>query len=121
MRKNEYNSIEEFKSQFIGIWAPSEGHWFGLEFQYKNQEYRLHTGLMYGEEDIWDKNGAEKPFRLYLKTDMIDTSFPDAEIPKYKMLGEFATMDDLLACQIIDDRAFEEVIMDDETIILAKD
>ena len=30
MRINEYNSIEEFKSEFTGVWAPSEGHWVGF-------------------------------------------------------------------------------------------
>ena len=32
MRKNEYNSLNEFLTQYIGEWAPSEGHWFGLDF-----------------------------------------------------------------------------------------
>lgn len=31
MRKNDYTSIEEFTSQYTGIWAPSEGHWYGLD------------------------------------------------------------------------------------------
>ena len=30
MRINEYNSLEEFTSQYTGIWGPSDGHWFAL-------------------------------------------------------------------------------------------
>ena len=35
MRKNEYTSLEEFTSQYVGEWGPSDGHWFGLDFEYK--------------------------------------------------------------------------------------
>ena len=31
MRKNEYTSLEEFTSQYVGEWGPSDGHWFGLD------------------------------------------------------------------------------------------
>ena len=44
MRKNEYTSLDDFRSQYIGVWAPSEGHWLGLDFSYKGNEYRFQTG-----------------------------------------------------------------------------
>lgn len=50
MRKNEFNSLEDFTSQYTGVWAPSEGHWFGLDFSYNGIEYRFNTGSMYEEK-----------------------------------------------------------------------
>lgn len=47
MRINEYNNLEEFKSQYQGWWDPSDGKWLGLEFKYNNKIYRFHTGLMF--------------------------------------------------------------------------
>ena len=44
MRINEYRSLEEFTAQYTGEWSPSDGHWFGLEFRYKEHEYRLQPG-----------------------------------------------------------------------------
>ena len=32
MRKNEFNTLEDFTTQYTGEWNPSEGHWFGLDF-----------------------------------------------------------------------------------------
>ena len=39
MRINEYNSLEEFTSQYIGEWGPSDGHWLGLDFIFRGNEY----------------------------------------------------------------------------------
>lgn len=47
MRVNEYNTLGEFTNEYIGIWNPSEGHWYGLDFKYDDTVYRLHTGSMY--------------------------------------------------------------------------
>lgn len=30
MRLNEYTSLSEFTNQYIGVWGPSDDHWFGL-------------------------------------------------------------------------------------------
>ncbi len=35
MRKNEFESLEQFLSQYTGEWNPSEGHWLGLDFIYE--------------------------------------------------------------------------------------
>lgn len=34
MRKNEYTCIEDFTSQYVGEWGPSDGHRLGLDFLY---------------------------------------------------------------------------------------
>ena len=46
MRKNEYESLEQFTSQYVGEWNPSGGHWFGLDFMYRGKEYRFHTSIL---------------------------------------------------------------------------
>ena len=51
MRINEYNSLDEFTNEYTGIWNPSNGHWFGLDFKYNGVTYRLHTGKMHLEND----------------------------------------------------------------------
>ena len=34
---------EQFLSQYTGEWSPSDGHWFGLDFGWRGQEYRFQT------------------------------------------------------------------------------
>ena len=38
---------EQFLSQYTGEWSPSDGHWFGLDFGWRGQEYRFQTDSMY--------------------------------------------------------------------------
>ena len=38
---------EQFLSQYTGEWSPSDGHWFGLDFCWRGQEYRFQTESMY--------------------------------------------------------------------------
>ena len=60
MRKNEFNSLEEFISQYIGEWGPSDGHWFGLDFLYNGTEYRFNTGSIYEKQDTILPNTARR-------------------------------------------------------------
>ena len=90
MRKNEYVSLDEFRSQYIGVWAPSEGHWLGLDFSYKGNEYRFQTGSMYAAEDTILPDGRAAVYGLYHKNNDIKAS------QAYDLLAEFATMDDVL-------------------------
>lgn len=119
MRKNEYNTLEKFVSQYTGVWGPSDGHWFGLDFLYDNEEYRLHTGTMYGEEDIVDENGIVRQFGLYHKTDMPDPKYPD--IMLYELIDEKSSIPELLESTAIGGKPFREVIMDDDTELLGQD
>ena len=120
MRINEYRSIDEFKSQYIGVWAPSDGHWLGLDFAYKGEEFRLHTGSMYNMTDTILTDGRTAIFGIYLKCNK--QGFEDSgKGKKYLLLGEFADMCDLLESRVIDNRPFKEVIMDDMTELLGQD
>lgn len=115
MRKNEFNSLEEFTSQYIGVWGPSDGHWFGLDFSYNGIEYRFNTGSMYEKQDTTLSNGKEALFGLYRKD-----SNPKAK-RRYVLLEEFADMEDALNSTCIEGVTFREVIMDDNTEILGQD
>ena len=119
MRKNELNSLDELKSQYVGIWGPSDSHWFGLDFGYNGIEYRLHTGSMYEENEIVDSNGVVRQFGLYRKTEKPDPKHPGLFL--YELLDEKKSVDELLDSTVIDGKPFSEIIMDDETVLLGQD
>ena len=64
MRKNEYNSLQEFTEEYTGIWSPSDGHWLGLDFRYYNKVYRLSTDTMYDPADTALPDGRTAVFYL---------------------------------------------------------
>ena len=115
MRVNEYNTIEEFTKEYIGLWNPSEGHWFGLDFKYNGVVYRLHTGSMYQQTNTILPDGRKALFGIYQLYNSTNTDY------NYELLGEYADINDLLSSTVIDNRVFSEVIMDDSTEILGKD
>ena len=115
MRKNEYNSLEEFTSQYVGIWGPSDGHWFGLDFTYKGVEYRFQTCSMYETKNTILPDGREAIFGLYRKNE------DDGAEREYTLLGEFATMEEVLDSTCFGGVPFREVIMDDDTELQGQD
>lgn len=112
MRKNEFNTLMDFTSQYVGEWNPSVEHWFGLDFSYHNSEYRFCTGSMYNKEDTMLVDGRYALFYLYKKHPTTN---------QYELLGEFADMVDVLKSTVIEGIFFKNVIMDDETEILGQD
>lgn len=104
IRINEYNSLEDFTLQYTGVWAPSEGHWLGLDFKYDNRIYRLSTGSMFKDD--------EKDLMFYLY------EFNNDE---YMLLGSYKNMGDLLKSKDIENTAFSVIIMDDNTELLGQD
>lgn len=120
MRANEYKSLDEFTSQYIGIWSPSEGHWLGLDFSYNGDEYRLHTGSMYNPQNTILQDGREAIFGLYIKVQEANRASRNENF-NYNLLGEYANMSDLLESKVICGTPFKEVIMDDSTELLGQD
>ena len=116
MRINEYNTLDEFTNEYIGIWNPSEGHWYGLDFKYNDTVYRLHTGSMYNAKNTILLDGRTAIYGLY---QVADNSNVNAE--GYVLLGEYADTNDLLEISVIGNRKFKDIIMDDATEILGKD
>lgn len=119
MRKNEYNSLDEFLSQYIGVWAPSDGHWYGLDFLYNGVEYRLNTGTMYDEKDKIDDSEKVIRFGLYRKTNKKDPKH--ADIYLYELLDEKESVVALLDSVVIEGIPFRDIIMADETELLGQD
>lgn len=115
MKNDKYESIEEFKSQYIGEWAPSDGHWYGLDFIFHGVEYRLNTGSMYNEQDTTLPNGYKAVFGIYKK------SIERGSGQEYVLLEEFATIDDVLKSTCIEGIPFSEVIMNEETQLIGQD
>ena len=115
VRVNEYQSLEEFTSQYTGEWSPSDEHWFGLEFRYESQDYRLHTGIMHKDDPERDSEGHEILFGLYAM------NLHASEEEQFVRLASFASMSELLCYTGIGNRPFREVIMDDLTQILGQD
>lgn len=116
MRINEYNCIEEFTSQYIGEWAPSDGHWFGLDFSYNGVEYRFNTGSMYNRNDTILPDGRTAIFGIYRKNSVLDDKNHE-----YTLLGEYATMDEVLLSTVINNTPFKDVIKDGNTELLGQD
>ncbi len=116
MRKNEYKSLEEFTSQYVGEWWPTREHWLGLDFSYHGTEYRLHTWSMYNKENTVLPDGRVAMFGIYKKIEGSSDVHPD-----YELLGEYADMHDLLESRVIERTPFAEVIMDDDTVLLGQD
>jgi len=120
MRVNEYNSLEEFTSQYTGCWGPSEGHWLGLDFLYNGNEYRLQTGSMFNSQNTILDDGREALFGLYQKIPTRDKRFSPDHFT-YTLLEEYADMDSLLTSTVIEHRLFREIIMDDTTELIGQD
>ena len=66
MRSNQMTR-EQFLSQYTGEWSPSDGHWFGLDFGWRGQEYRFQTDSMYHPANTVLPDGREARFGVYKK------------------------------------------------------
>ena len=115
MRINEYSSLDEFTSQYIGEWSPSEGHYYGLEFRYNFNDYRLHTWQMYANDPAFTADGREVLFGLYRIHQKANGK------DRFTLMASFTAMEELLTYTGIDGRQFSEIIMDDSTQILGQD
>ena len=46
----KYKNVEQFKSEFTGVWGPSDNKWTAIDFTYGEKGYRMDTGCIYGTE-----------------------------------------------------------------------
>ncbi|MCR4660618.1 MAG: hypothetical protein K5765_01295 [Clostridia bacterium] len=106
MRKNEYNSLDEFLSQYgTGVRDPANDKWFGLEFCYNTNYYCLDvSGGNFQLLKIIIKNGEQYP-------DIVD----------YEEIKTFDTMESLLKSRVIDNLQFNQIITNPNTILLGQD
>jgi len=106
---NGFKTIEEFLSQYVGIWDPSNNHWLGLDFAYDGKEYRFHTGDMYLLNDT-NSNENQIKFGLYVKSN-----------GKYVLLYESESMQNIIESKVIDGKSFKEIITSENTILQGQD
>ena len=124
MRKNEYNSLEEFIFEYCkGRESSSENpehrqRFMGIEFSYKGIFYRMcREPIDDGQPPL---SGTEKKGQYNVMImHCITRGYPVAD--SFESLGWYSDLDDLLNNCIIDEKPFREVIMDDNTEILGKD
>ncbi len=116
MRKNEFSSLEQFTSQYTGEWSPSDGHWLGLDFIWHGNEYRFQTGSMYNPENSILPDGREAIFGLYRKNSVAENPERD-----YKLLGEYASMEEVLQSRVIEGIPFAKIITDGDTELTGQD
>lgn len=108
--KNEFINLTDFTSQYTGEWNPADGHWFGLNFTYKNITYRLNTGNMYANEEDF-------LFGLYIKTEDNDIETNHG----YKLLFSCDSMEELLNSTSIDNTCFRDIIINKDIELLGQD
>lgn len=110
-----YTSLEQFKSQYTGVWDPSEEKWFGLDFSYGGCIYRFQTGAMYEANNELLKDGQEAIYGLYKKESQ------PGDGREYSFLEGFATVEGALESTCIEGVPFSEIILDERTIFLGQD
>lgn len=114
MRKNEYNSLEDFINEYNGKYEIGDEFHIGIEFTYKGVLYRMCR-----------EPGQEKYFLYQVikfpKRDDYKDVLEALHNFEYKWLGIYDTIELLLDSEAIDNRKFKDVIMDDDTIIESKD
>jgi len=122
-RINEYNCLDDFINEYNGKFEIGDEFHQGLEFKYKDQEYRVCRETLDPLEFVIYKLGPKQE-KTYI-FDEGDEEYDDEDAyyfsPVMKELGSANSMEELLESKIIDNRPFKEVIMDDNTLMLSKD
>lgn len=107
---HEQMTREQFLSQYTGEWSPSDGHWFGLDFGWRGQEYRFQTDSMYHPSNTVLPDGREARFGVYKK-----------EGSAYALIGEYATPQEALAQCRIQGMPLGDILEDESTELLGQD
>ena len=124
MRKNEYNSIDEFIFEYCKgrefSWenADLRERYMGIEFCAEGTYYRMCRESYDPEYSPVLENGNPGIFKVML-IHPGQGGYPVAE--SYELVGWYDSIESLLDDCIIQGKPFREVIMDDETEILGKD
>ena len=119
MRINEYEKFEDFYYEYAYgkafSWEDSNkrARYYGIEFRYNEKVYRLSNEPSFEEDGISIRNGQIGDYKTYT----IDRYLID----DWKLIDSYKNLDEVLDNWIIDGKKFREVIMADETEILAKD
>ena len=94
-----------FLAQYQGEWAPSDGLWLGMDFEYNGSEYRFQTDSMYNTQNQLLPDGREARYYMY-KKERISSDIG------YILLSAFATTQEVIDHCIIDGRTFGQLLDD---------
>ncbi len=122
MRKNDYNSLEEFIGEYSGIRNGKYDIVYGLDFSFNGKLYRMTMDQM--EPDSRRIEFEKKLNRKLGKYEvaLVDSNaHSDFQYGEYQFIGWYADVYDLLENYYIDGIKFKDVIMSDNTIIEGKD
>ena len=124
MRKNEYNTINEFVYEYCKgrefSWENSDlrERYMGIEFCNKGVYYRMCREPYDPERSPILKNGKPGLYKVMIMH-LGQGGYPVAN--SYECVGWYDSMDSLLDDCVLQGKTFRDVIMDDETEILGKD
>lgn len=122
MRKNDYNSLDEFIKEYCGIRSEKYDVLYGLDFRYNGKLYRMTMDQMEPDNirKIFEKK-LNKKLGKYEVALVDPNSISDYQFNEYQFIGWYDDIYDLLENCYIDGIKFKDVIMDDNTIIEGKD
>ena len=126
MANKEFNNIEEFIEGFTRTGPTPENYTYdggiwGMEFQYKNRIFRITRDTVGHERELRIKfNKSDKAYiQLF---EILEDEYPNAPSDDLDMyLGIFDDVYDLLENGYIDGVKLKEIIVSDQTEILAID
>ena len=126
MANKEFNNIEEFIEGFTRTGPTPENYTYdgviwGMEFQYKNRIFRITRDTVGHERELRIKfNKTDKAFIQFFEIPVEE--YPNAPSDNLDMfLGIFDDVYDLLENGYIDGVKLKEIIVSDQTEILAID
>lgn len=122
MRKNEYNSLNEFIYEYdsgrAGSTEKQGRKYMGIEFVYHGTYYRICREPLPDNERPVLPNGKLGVYNVTIMH-CVSQGYPVAD--RFESIGWYSDIYDLLKNCYIGGVPFEAVIMDDDTEILSKD
>ncbi len=118
MRINEYNNLQEFIEEYDEIDRKNIRGFMGIEFTYHGTYYRMCREPLPEDQLPTLANGHKGHYRIVIVHWKDGEWFSDFD---YELIGWYETLDSLLYDCYLDNKAFAEIIMADETEIIGKD
>ncbi len=122
MRKNVYNSLDEFIGEYCGIRSEKYDIAYGLDFRYKGKMYRMTMDQMEPDDVRREfENKLNKKLGKYEVALIDPNSTSLLQYEECHFIGWYDDIYDLLENCYIDGIKFKDVIIDDDTIIEGQD
>lgn len=125
MANNEFSCIEAFVEGFTRTdnknYNLYDGMIFGIEFLYKDKYYRITRDPIGNESELvkYFKYSGLPNIKLFM---IPNEQYPDAGVNDLSLfLGIFENIDELLETTVLDNRKLKDILVSEETTILAID